>query len=107
MNRIAKTLLGLISLVAVSTFAADLKYSVVPNYFEQEPEGKSLGPCHGGVVIDQAGNIYVSTDTDRGIVVYSAKGKFLRAFGPTAHSWFGNSQREGRRIYLRRASLGS
>src|SRR5205085_2431184 len=28
-------------------------------------------------------NIYVSTDTPRGIVVFSPKGKFLRAVGPT------------------------
>ena len=83
MNRITKSLLGLLTLVSVTTFAADLKYSVVPNFFEHEPDGKALGACHGGVVLDQAGNIYVTTDTERGIVVYTAKGKFLRAFGPT------------------------
>ena len=79
MNRITKSLLGLLTLVSVTTFAADLKYSVVPNFFEHEPDGKALGACHGGVVLDQAGNIYVTTDTERGIVVYTAKGKFLRA----------------------------
>ena len=83
MNRIATTLLGLLALVSTTTFAAELKYSVVPNFFEQNPDGKSLGPCHGGVVIDKAGNIYVTTDTERGIVVYSSAGKFLRTFGPT------------------------
>jgi excinuclease ABC subunit A len=35
------------------------------------------------VVIDKKGNIYVTTDTERGIVVFTPKGKFLRAFGPT------------------------
>jgi DNA-binding beta-propeller fold protein YncE len=35
------------------------------------------------VVIDKAGNIYVTTDTPRGIVVFSHNGKFLRAVGPT------------------------
>jgi len=83
MNRIAKTLLGLLALVSTTAFAADLKYTVVPNFFEHEPDGKALGPCHGGVVIDQAGRIYVTTDTERGIVVYSPAGKFLHAFGPT------------------------
>ena len=83
MNRIAQTLLGLIALVSTTTFAAELKYSIAPNYFEQNPDNQSLGPCHGGVVIDKAGNIYVSTDTPRGIVVFSPKGKFLRAVGPT------------------------
>lgn len=83
MNHFTKTLLALIALVAFTLPAADLKYSVVPNFFEESPGGQPLGPCHGGTVIDKKGNIYVTTDTDRGIVVYSAKGKFLRAFGPT------------------------
>jgi DNA-binding beta-propeller fold protein YncE len=60
-----------------------LKYSIAPGFFEQDPDHKPLGPCHGGVVLDKAGNIYVTTDTERGIVVFSPKGKFLRAFGPT------------------------
>jgi DNA-binding beta-propeller fold protein YncE len=62
---------------------ADLKYSYAPNFFDKDPGGKSLGPCHGGVVIDKAGNIYVTTDTERGIVTFSPQGKFLRAVGPT------------------------
>src|SRR6267378_3354420 len=83
MNRIAPSLLGIIALVSTTTFAAELKYSITPNFFEQNPDNKPLGPCHGGVVLDKAGNIYVTTDTERGIVVFSPKGKFLRAFGPT------------------------
>ena len=83
MNRIAQTLLGISALVSTTTFAAELKYSITPNFFEQNPDNKPLGPCHGGVVIDKAGNIYVSTDTERGVVVFSPAGKFLRAIGPT------------------------
>ena len=82
MNPIARTLLALTAL-ASTAFAADPKYSIVPNYFDAQPDGQPLGPCHGGLVIDKAGNIYVTTDTKRGIVVFSAKGKFLRAVGPT------------------------
>jgi len=83
MNRITQTLLGVVALVSTTTFAAELKYSIAPNFFEQNPDQKPLGPCHGGVVLDKAGNIYVTTDTERGIVVFSSKGKFLRTFGPT------------------------
>src|SRR5690242_4682479 len=83
MNRPVKTLLGLIALVATVARAEDLKYSPVPNFFENNPDHQSLGPCHGGLVIDKAGTIYVSTDTPRGIVVFSPDGKFLRAVGPT------------------------
>src|SRR3989442_4165761 len=83
MNPIVQTLLGISALVSTTTFAAELKYSIAPNFFEQNPDNKPLGPCHGGVVIDKAGNIYVSTDTERGVVVYSPAGKFLRTIGPT------------------------
>src|SRR6266567_7315 len=83
MNRIAQTLLGTIALVTATTFAADLKYSITPNFFDPNPDYQPLGPCHGGLVLDRAGNIYVTTDTKRGIVVFSPAGKFLRAVGPT------------------------
>lgn len=83
MNRFTQTLFGLIAVVATTTFAAELKYSLAPDFFEQNPGDKPLGACHGGVVLDKKGNIYVTTDTDRGIVVFSPKGKFLRALGPT------------------------
>jgi DNA-binding beta-propeller fold protein YncE len=83
MNRIIQSLLSLLLLTNLTTFAAGLKYSVEPNFFDQSPDNKPIGPCHGGVVLDKAGNIYVSTDTERGVLVFSPKGKFLRAFGPT------------------------
>ena len=76
-------MLATLALISTTTFAAELKYSIVPNFFEEKPDQQSLGPCHGGVVLDKAGNIYVTTDTKRGIVVFSPDGKFLRAVGPT------------------------
>ena len=103
MNRITQTLLSLIALATATTFAAELKYSVVPNYFEQNPGNQSLGPCHGGVVLDKAGNIYVTTDTGRGIVVFSRAGKFLRAFGPTRiHGLEIRKEKGGEFIYAAR-----
>jgi len=83
MNRITQTLFALFALISTNIFAAELKYSVATNFFEANPDGKQLGPCHGGVVIDEKGNIYVTTDTERGILVFTPKGKFLRAFGPS------------------------
>jgi len=42
-------------------------------------DGKSvLGPTHGGVVIDKAGNIY--TSAQKGVFVFSPDGKVLRAY---------------------------
>jgi DNA-binding beta-propeller fold protein YncE len=83
MKHLFRSLLTALALTTVTAFAGELKYQIVPNYFDENPEGKQLGPCHGGAVIDRKGNIYVTTDTARGIIVYSAKGKFLRSFGPT------------------------
>src|SRR5690349_13704713 len=82
MNRILPSLLG-IALISTAAFASGLKYSITPDFFEKNPDDKPLGPCHGGVVIDKTGNIYVTTDTPRGIVVFSSRGKFLRGVGPT------------------------
>ena len=43
------------------------------------PDGKSvLGPTHGGVVIDKAGNIYTSAEI--GVFVFSPDGKLIRKF---------------------------
>jgi len=43
------------------------------------PDGKSvLGPTHGSVVIDTAGNIY--TSAVKGVVVFSPDGKVIRTF---------------------------
>src|SRR4029079_10207286 len=46
------------------------------------PSGKSaLGPTHGSVVVDKAGNIY--TSAIKGVVVFSPDGKVVRTFlGP-------------------------
>ncbi|MEW6159258.1 MAG: 6-bladed beta-propeller [Verrucomicrobiota bacterium] len=67
----------------LATPAAEVKFKVVPDFFETQPDHVPLGPCHGGVVIDRAGRFYVTTDTARGIVVFSSGGKFERSFGPT------------------------
>ena len=83
MKRITQTLLAIISLIPIHAFAEGLKYENVPNFFDKLPGGQPQGACHGGVAIDKAGNIYVTTDTARGVLVFSPGGKFQRAFGPS------------------------
>lgn len=83
MNRYSRAFLCVIALASALAHAGELKYSIAPDYFEKRPGNQPLGPCHGGAVIDKTGNIYITTDTPRGIVVYSEDGKFVRAFGPT------------------------
>ena len=70
-------------LVSTALSAGELHFNYAPNHFEQTPGGSTLGACHGGAAIDKDGNIYVTTDTPRGIVVFKPDGKFLRAVGPS------------------------
>jgi DNA-binding beta-propeller fold protein YncE len=83
MNQPIRLLFCVLALSAATIQAGELHYKIAPDFFEANPGGAKLGPCHGGTVIDKAGNIYVTTDTARGIVEYSPKGKFIRAFGPS------------------------
>ena len=39
------------------------------------PEGKPLGPTHGGVAVDRAGRVYVASDGPCGILVFAKDGK--------------------------------
>jgi outer membrane protein assembly factor BamB len=82
MNRLAAILSGLLAFAATPAFAAELKFAIAADFFEKDPGGKLLGPTHGGVVEDRAGNLYVTTDTPRGIVVFTPAGKFLKTVGP-------------------------
>lgn len=83
MNSVRSLIAGAALLLAAGTSAGELRYKIVPNFFETNPGGQTLGACHGGAVIDKAGNIYITTDTERGIVVFKPDGKFLKAVGPT------------------------
>jgi hypothetical protein len=68
---------------SLNAHSAQWNYSVVTNFFDHSPDEKQLGPCHGGVVIDKAGEILVTTDTPRGVIVFSKDGKYVRSFGPS------------------------
>jgi DNA-binding beta-propeller fold protein YncE len=83
MNRILHPILVAFVIVSTAVYAEEFKYTITPNFFEANPGGQPIGPCHGGAVIDKAGNIYITTDTERGVLVFSSEGKFVRAFGPT------------------------
>jgi DNA-binding beta-propeller fold protein YncE len=84
----------------------ELKVSFVPNHFPAQPDNQQLGPVHGGVAVDRAGNVYVSTDTPRGILVFAPDGKYLRCFGPTMiHGLFIQRERDGEYLYAARPSF--
>src|SRR5690349_2180744 len=55
-----------------------MTFDTVPGWGLGE-DGKSvLGPTHGGVVVDKAGNIY--TSANMGVFVFSPDGKVIRRF---------------------------
>ena len=58
-----------------------MTFDTVPGW-GLSPEGKSvLGPTHGAVVVDQAGNIF--TSAKKGLFVFAPDGKVIRSFQGT------------------------
>lgn len=81
------------------------RYSNVPNYFPAQADNQPIGPAHGGAAVDRAGNVYVSTDTPRGILVFGPDGKYLRHFGPTLiHGLHLQRESDGEYLYAARPS---
>ena len=79
------------------------KVSSLPNHFPAQPDSKQLGPTHGGAAVDRAGNVYISTDTERGILVFGADGKYRRCFGPgQIHGLHLQRERDGEYLYAAR-----
>jgi len=67
---------------AVRTGNGAWLYEAVPHWGEL-PDGKIIGPTHGGVVVDdESGLIYVSTDSELSVVVYQPDGKFVKTIAP-------------------------
>lgn len=68
--------------LAVRTGNGAWSYEAVPHWGEL-PDGKKIGPTHGGIVIDEeTGLIYMSTDSAMSILVYQPDGKLLRTIAP-------------------------
>ncbi len=63
-------------------------YEVVPGWGAL-PAGVSFGGTHGAISQDKAGNLYVSTQSTTGILVYSPEGRLLKSTAgafPEVHS---------------------
>ena len=53
------------------------------------PEGTSFGGTHGAIAQDNAGNIYVSTQSETGVLVYASDGQLIKRIArefPEVHS---------------------
>jgi hypothetical protein len=81
--------IALIAVAASTTFAKE--HTVVTGngqhrfeintHWQTFADGNEMGSTHGGVAIDKNNNVYVTTDKDRGIAVFSTDGKYLRSLG--------------------------
>jgi hypothetical protein len=92
----------------VRTGRGTMTFETVPGW-GFGPEGKSvLGPTHGGVVIDKAGNIYTSANI--GVFVFSPDGKVIRRFlgddYTNIHDMEIRDEAEGEFIYGARNAAG-
>ncbi len=56
--------------------------------------------------MDRAGNVYISTDTPRGILVFGPDGKYRRCFGPEQiHGLYLTRERDGEYLYAARPNF--
>jgi hypothetical protein len=63
-------------------------YRVVPDWGKL-PAGTNFGGTHGGIAADKSGRIYVSTQSETGVLVYSPEGTLLKTIAgeyPEIHS---------------------
>jgi hypothetical protein len=73
---------------AVLTGNGEWTYEVVPSWGSL-PSGTNFGGTHGAVAQDNAGNIYVSTQSSTGVLVYNRDGSLIRTMAnayPEVHS---------------------
>lgn len=56
-------------------------YRVVPDW-GRLPSGIAFGGTHGAITTDSAGNVYVSTQSETGILVYGADGALKKTIAP-------------------------
>jgi outer membrane protein assembly factor BamB len=55
----------------------------------QAPAGLALGGTHGGIAIDKTGHVYISTQSETGVLVYTPEGVLLKTIAhqyPEIHS---------------------
>jgi DNA-binding beta-propeller fold protein YncE len=45
------------------------------------PAGMSYGNTHGGIVTDRKGNVYMNTDSEHAVIVWTPAGEFVKSWG--------------------------
>ena len=73
---------------SMKTGNGEWTYQIVSGW-GQLPQGTAFGGTHGGIATDKAGNLYVSTQSSTGVLVYDGNGKLLKTIAtqyPEVHS---------------------
>jgi hypothetical protein len=86
--------------MALVTGNGEWTYRVIPNW-GQLPDGTTFGGTHGGIAQDSAGRLYISTQSQTGILVFTPDGAYVRSIAtqyPEVHSII--CAREGADDYL-------
>ena len=76
------------ALPAILTGNGEWTYEVVPGWGSL-PSGTSFGGTHGAIAQDNGGNIYISTQSATGVLVYNRDGRLIRTIAnayPEVHS---------------------
>lgn len=85
---------------------SEMKVTPILNHFPSQIENQQIGAMHGGAAVDRAGNVYMSTDTPRGILVFGKDGKYQRCFGPTQiHGLYLQREKDGEYLYAARPNF--
>jgi hypothetical protein len=66
------------------------------------PAGKEFGGTHGGIATDKAGQVYISTQSETGVLIYTPDGLLLKSIAvedPEVHSLFYAQEDEDEFLY--------
>ena len=75
-SAVASTKASTHTMPTVLTGNGEWTYEVVPRWGSLPP-GTTFGGTHGAIAQDRAGNIYVSTQSTTGVLVYAPDGKLI------------------------------
>jgi len=92
----------------VLTGNGEWTYEVVPDWGSLPP-GTNFGGTHGAIAEDKAGNIYVSTQSTTGVLVYSPDGKLIRTIAnayPEVHSLV-HAEEHGEEVFYATVQKGT
>lgn len=96
------------TLPTVLTGNGEWTYEVVPGWGSLPP-GTNFGGTHGAIAEDKAGNIYVSTQSETGVLVYAPDGKLIRTIAnayPEVHSLV-HAQENGEEVFYATVQKGT